>query len=66
VAGFEPLPVLVNQADQRDLGIKPVSGQAGDHIQCRIGRCIKHSQRPQGGKALRFVKQYGWRGKIYH
>lgn len=57
VARLEPLPVLVDQADQGDGHIKHAFYQPGETIETLLGGGVQEVQCPQCGKAFRFVGQ---------
>jgi hypothetical protein len=54
---LEPLPVFVDQTDQRDRSAEDVCGESGQLVKCRIRRGVQNAQLVQHCEALGFV---GW------
>ena len=56
--GLEPLPLLVDQAQQRDRGAACVRSRRGQRVEQGLGRAVEHHQLAQPGKPARLF----WRG----
>lgn len=60
-AGLEPLPVLVDQADERDRHPEQSPGQAGQAVEPLFRRGIQDPERPQAVDPGVLVFRFDWR-----
>src|ERR1700722_8696878 len=62
--GFEPLAIVINQADRRDCGPANLRSQQSDVVKCLFWSCIKDVVVMERTKSLCFVRwQWGDHGK---
>ena len=64
VARFEPLPVSIDQAHQRDGCIKAVGSKPGDDIEIGLGRRVEHIKAMQRGEPIGLVIGNRRKGEI--
>ena len=54
--GFEPLPAVIDQVDDRDRGLADIAGKPCDIVECGFNGCIENAVRAQRLQPFRFVR----------
>ncbi len=59
IARLEPLPVAVNQRNQRNRRVEEARRQVGDALESRFGRCVEDGVFMERAQTVIFVGRQG-------